>query len=49
MPEGHWSKGPDTLYWNPGVLWFLPNHDVAYPFSPRILPIVAFCGPMIES
>ncbi len=29
MPDGHWSNGPDTLYWNPGVLWFLPNQDVA--------------------
>ena len=25
----HWSNGPATLYWKPGVLWFLPNHDVA--------------------
>ena len=29
MPDGHWSNGPATLYWKAGVLWFLPNHDVA--------------------
>ena len=26
---GHWSNGPAWLAWNSGVLWFLPNHDVA--------------------
>ena len=29
MPIGHWSNGPAALYWYVGVLWFLPNHDVA--------------------
>ena len=29
MPLGHWSNGPAALYWKDGVLWFLPNHEVA--------------------
>jgi hypothetical protein len=29
MPVGHWSNGPPALYRNAGVLWFLPNHEVA--------------------
>jgi len=41
MPVGHWSNGPTWLAVNVGVLWSLPNHDVAKPFSRRIRPIVA--------
>ena len=29
MPIGHWSNGPAWLAWKAGVLWFLPNQDVA--------------------
>ena len=29
MPLGHWSKGPTWLVTKAGVLWFLPNQDVA--------------------
>jgi hypothetical protein len=29
MPVGHWSKGPAWLAAKEGVLWSLPNQDVA--------------------
>ena len=33
MPMGHWSNGPTWLALNVGVLWSLPNHEVAKPLS----------------
>jgi hypothetical protein len=27
--DGHWVNGPAALYRYAGVLWFLPNHEVA--------------------
>ena len=29
MPMGHWSNGPTWLAVKVGVLWSLPNHEVA--------------------
>src|SRR5512137_287226 len=49
MPMGHWSKGPAWLAWNSGVLWFLPNQDVAYPLSFRMVPMVALSLVMMLS
>ena len=49
MPTGHWSNGPAWLAWKAGVLWSFPNHDVAYPLSLRIVPMVAESRPMMLS
>jgi hypothetical protein len=49
MPFGHCSKGPAWLLAKKGVLWSLPNHEVAYPLSLRIVPMVPFSIGMIES
>jgi hypothetical protein len=49
MPVGHWLKGPAWLFAKNGVLWSLPNHEVAYPLSFSMVPMVPFSMGMIES
>ena len=49
MPLGHCSNGPAWLFAKNGVLWSLPNQDVEYPLSLRIVPIVPFSTGIIES
>ena len=49
MPFGHCSNGPAWLFAKNGVLWSLPNQDVEYPLSLRMVPMVPFSIGMIES